>query len=643
MVPWRKMRFVYVLEDDAKFMKEITEALLLADPSVQVRQFRTLAAFADWLKTLIQEGPGAVKKGGLSPPGFEFAPVGEGDEAVLQLVISKVEFLGARQLNLLMRTRGFFIRHQVCTAENPTAFVLTAFEDPRFPLKSLKDRILSNLLIKPFDKLILQQHLTYALDGRHPPSKHAVAPYRTNAVIEVLKSIRMKVLSPVGFTTVSNRMLPPGAVAKYYGRLFMSERHRSIIARLAHCRPVPGAENEFEATFFFFGADPTQISSLRRKVLEAKSKAVPSPLSVVPGGRLAKCRIVFLEDRDEVVQSLEPMLKRKVRGAEIIRYRNLKEFLLELDPKLALDGGSAVKPFGSVPSAQVELDVKGKIIKAEGAAAHFSGTALAAGTAVTPLVRDDDRGAFLNWLAKPAGEIFCIWLASERSFVMKVSHLGKRDFRIEEASATEKEAFARSSSRLAKGWDFLFAGHRFTTPDRLDLWSEILKKARALGGEGAFRSFVLSSQVHSDEEERKLASIFDDLFFVPVERVYVLQKMALLLPEIGILEDPVEVLSIPCPEEIKSARPAEIEEMSEAGLIMKYDRPVSVGSFREFVLWQPYEIDAPEITASANFVEQGPDGSEWKLHFVFFGMKDVLLKAIRSWILDNYVRSKSSA
>lgn len=631
------MRFVYVLEDDSKFMREITEAVLAIDPLIQVRQFKELGAFADWIKKVMAKDAAAIREGGTPPAGFKFEEVPESQACVLQVVISKVEILGARQLGLMKKTRELFIKHKICTLEDPTAFVLTAFEDPAFKVQDLRDRILSNIIMKPFDKLILQQHLTFALDGRHPPSKHAIAPYKTKAIIEILKSVEMQILAPIGFSSVADREIPIGAVAKYYGKVFTSERHRSVIAKVVDCRPHPARPGSFLVSACFFGLDTTQISNLRRHIIENRDKSIESPLHARPLKTKKTVGLVFVEDRDDVYQSLEPMLRRKMKGAVITRYRSLREMLVEVDPKLD-NSGPVAKPFAEGASVQFEIDLRGKVAKLPPTGVRFAGQPFSIGTALVTYLRDTERAAFTNWVLKPQGSFFATWGVGDQSFVMRVSHIQGREFTFEEASAVEKEDYHKQNSKLAQGVDYVFVSNRFAGPDRNDLWSEIFSRLRVISSSDSIRSFVLSTQDYTDEEERQMARVFDDVAYVPVERIYILQKMLLLNPGIEILEDPVDILTIPHLEEIKSARPAEIEELSEAGLVMKYERNVSVGSFREFVLWQPYEIGAPEINATCNFTDGG--GSEWKLHFVFFAMKDVLLKAIRNWILENYVRSK---
>jgi len=635
------MRFVYVLEDDPQSIREITDALLLVDPKIQVRQFSRLADFANWMKGLLSKGADTVRHGGQVPEGYQMEPLPDSEPAVLQMVISKIEFLGARQLGLMKRTREAFIRQQVCTREDPTAFVLTAFEDPNFKLEDLRDRILSNILIKPFDRLILQQHLNFALDGRHPVSKNAVNPYKTSAIIEALKTVELESFSQVGFVTRSNRPLPENAVSKYYAKLFTTERHRSLMGKMVLCEPHPEFPEEYRATFSFFAADPTQISNLRRQVLADKPQSAPTVISKRTAHPRAKVRIVVIEERPEILQSFESTLKRKIAGAEILKYSTLKEFLTELDPKIRLeDEEPVVKALVPPESFEVEMDTKGRILKAPEVVVQFQGIEMKRALDLKTLTRESDRVAWQAWLEKPLGSHLVMWTSKGVSFVMKVTHLQERQFRIEEGSAQDSEDFSNLHSRLSKGWDFALISERFAGPARLELWKSIRERAAQLNHDCGRHFFMVGSHHYTDSEELLLAGLFDDLFYLPIDRMYLVQKMVVLMPDLEILEDPVELVSIQHQEKIKSARPIQIEELSEASVILQYDRPISLGSFREFVLWQPYEVGAPEIEATCNFSEETTEKGVFRLHFVFFGVQDSILKAIRNWILENYIRSK---
>jgi hypothetical protein len=95
--------------------------------------------------------------------------------------------------------------------------------------------------------------------------------------------------------------------------------------------------------------------------------------------------------------------------------------------------------------------------------------------------------------------------------------------------------------------------------------------------------------------------------------------------------------------EIQSAQQIQIDEITEAGLVFKYHRPLEIGSFRRFYLWTPNEVELRDYHANCNYYEEVKDGKNtfYNHHFVFFAMKDYYLKNIRLWVRENYIQSKS--
>lgn len=146
----------------------------------------------------------------------------------------------------------------------------------------------------------------------------------------------------------------------------------------------------------------------------------------------------------------------------------------------------------------------------------------------------------------------------------------------------------------------------------------------------------------TDQEKRALGEMVKDIFFVPMDALYMIKKLVLFLPQLS----PLEKLQLPtiCQQEIaKAASPIEISEFSEAGLVMKYYRAITPGAFREFILWLPQELDLPEFLATSNYNEENAnEKGVFFNHFVFFGMNDHYLKHIRRWILQNHVLSKEA-
>lgn len=559
------MRFAFVLENETRFQKEISEALHKADKKVQIRLFTSLEQFFHWIQNLIHDSADVFKDAGQITPYAPQEPYAAG-EHTLGLLVSKVEFLGADQISLLKKTQDLFVRKKLCTKEDPAAIVLTVFGDsPTYAIKDLEDRVLTNVICKPFDKLILEQHLIFALSGRHPASSFSIVNQKTSAVIEMLKDVQLEQLSEVGFVTRSNRQIALGRIAKYYAEEFNSDRRRSLMAVVVACRQHPANIKEYECVFRFIGIEQTQISRLRRQIRSAGKNHLttfdwPRQIQRKIGKRMAE--FVLIESDTDSKDQVKSIFTRRFGNFKITDMETWENFLHAIDPKLAPPASAAAD---QAPAAKNNKPVAGKAPASNAATVK----------AIKPV--------------------------------------------------------------LPKMLDAIFVQHQFVDESRRDLWTQILKRLNDLGLKPDI--YVLSGRDFSDIELRSLAEYVTDIFYKPYDRVYMAQKVKVLNPDIEVSGDPIDFPTLKHEKMIRTANSVAISEISEAGLKLNYYRPISPGSFREFVLWQPYEYGAPELKATCNFSEPGSNKDHVN-HFVFFGITDHYLKAIRLWIRENYVHQK---
>lgn len=649
------MRFVYLLEDDLRFQKEIVEAIQGTDPKIQVRIFPKLENFVAWIKQMMLEGPAAIAKGGQLPEGAPVEAISETEQHQLVCVISKVEYLGKRQLPLLKKTRQALIQRGICTAEDPTAFVLTCFEDVSHQsnIRDLEDPVVSNVLFKPFDRLILTQHLTFAIDGRHPPSKYTIANQKTATVIEMLKDVQIESLGEMGFVTRSDRAFPVGALSKYYSPWFQTERIRSVHAVLEACVPHPKFAGEFQLSFAFFGQDPTQVSKLRRTVRDKKLKSAAVDWTKVrpAGDSDQKLRVAIVDDPNLYGKSILESLSRRFSNVEIMIFGSYFDFLLEVDPKLAEQGKKVAKPFSAAGTFDVEFDLSGKIVR--GFPGNPPGHTVLFDRKIEAVVSDSAYwgkmlGASLpDWVtAVTTGKAGTAFAAGqgEEPFYFKLNSSQKSAngilVQLAELTADERMAFLSRNSRFTQKVDLIFISHKHLQSKPEELWPILLDKIKDMGrAQQRARLVVVAGRDFTDAEKRTLAPFCSDILFLPVDRGLIIQKAKFWFPQLKLASDPLEYPTVELNEIIKTAGPVAISEISEAGLILSYNRNLPLGTFREFMLWQPYEVGAPELAANCNFVEEKGKG-EFQIHFVFFGVTDHFLKAVRLWIRENYVLQK---
>ncbi len=151
--------------------------------------------------------------------------------------------------------------------------------------------------------------------------------------------------------------------------------------------------------------------------------------------------------------------------------------------------------------------------------------------------------------------------------------------------------------------------------------------------------FILSPRIFSEELETELSSRCEDIFYAPFNRSYIVKGLKQRWTDLANKEDLFESVQ-DVEQTIHVSNPVQLVEVSEAGLVLSYRREIAVGSFREFVLWMPHEIEVPTLLAQCNFTEKATDGKSFSCHFIFFGLREHELKFIRRWMLLQYVAEK---
>ncbi|WP_413294197.1 hypothetical protein ACLSU7_03650 [Bdellovibrio sp. HCB185ZH] len=319
------MKFILILEDDERTSQDLYESLKSIDPQLHIRFFKGLASFHEFLKVAVHEGAKALAQAGTKHPSdlSDLTEPSIADE--LRLVIAKDEFLGTQNMGLVRRARDFFIRKKMCSEQEPTALILTAFESPTFDIKLAEDRIINNVLYKPFDKLIIKEHLQYALTGHHPVTSSTLTAAKMSATIEMLKDIQLQSLSEIGFTSLNNHEIKIGAITKYYSDSFTSDSKKSLLAVCVACKEI--SIKEYLCTFQFVAADPGQIAKIRRDILQNKSHQ--SLDLQTPMGNL-KTRIILLNDDEPLDIEFKTMLNQRFQNVEVFSYKSQGQLLSDL-------------------------------------------------------------------------------------------------------------------------------------------------------------------------------------------------------------------------------------------------------------------------------------------------------------------------
>lgn len=143
--------------------------------------------------------------------------------------------------------------------------VLTLFEDPLKPLKKVETFPIENIIYKPFDVNILQEHLRFAAIPGKKLATIAVHSSKESCEIEKIRRYAFTALSDFSFKIKSKTNFEIGRPYKFYHYVFQNQKKQS-----AWVKPVYKQDEDYE---FIFCAPSIQIlANLRKKSNETKEK-----------------------------------------------------------------------------------------------------------------------------------------------------------------------------------------------------------------------------------------------------------------------------------------------------------------------------------------------------------------------------------
>lgn len=293
------MGLACIIEDELPMASQIETAIKEIDGQLDILKFKDLEGFYLWFSKVIQnrnsealpaeasenpatagaavtETPPAPTNG--APASVQSsaadsttpaAPTASAAAAAtpatlgLKLIVADIKFLGPRYFSLIEKVKRLMVRRSVIPSENDLAIILTAYDSPNLNFKQIEQRIITNVIFKPFDRPILKQHLQIALALQKAVTDFVVFNQKIKAKAEMLKEVHLEAFTELGFTTQSYLPLNMNAVSKYYGKHFEAPGSNSVMALCTSCTPHPSLPGLFRAEFQYLGMNNAQVKKLR--------------------------------------------------------------------------------------------------------------------------------------------------------------------------------------------------------------------------------------------------------------------------------------------------------------------------------------------------------------------------------------------
>ncbi len=645
------MKYIYVLEDETRIQKEIFEALRLNEPQAQIRFFQSLEDFHQWMAVALKEGNKALFQGGLKLEQDNLPGAASADPTdELILLISKEEWLGSRYVHLIKKTIEAFVRKKICTAEDPTRMVITSYESPDFEFHLVEDPIISNVIFKPFDELILRQHLHFALKGHHAPSQNFVYKVQTSQEVEMTKEVRMEAAGDIGFVTVSPVEIKVGKISKYYGEVFKGKGRTHVMGRCLACEPHPDLKGQFRVWFSYFGIPSSQISDIRKNIVKRHEVEFSGNAPFKP--QPPQLEWIILDGHKERVAKYKKILE-TVAEAKLKVFTSFESFLFQTDPLVA-ENSRKEAPWTDTDKLVLHLDTHGdqvlKVLPEEQEKKKILGEPYLEfkKASFRNRILESCLGTFKHWLAEgKVDQELIIFYSVGQFYTLKATRLSKNktdkgqpyiEIEFVVPTIAERTSWVQKNFPTPHMAHAILIAKDFVPEERLTFWEEFVKTAQSKGGDPRF--MLLSQQVPDEKFTRKLNWV-EEIFEESNDSAYIERKLRWRCGVYGLNSNGEQsVFLSQCQEEIRVANPVETAELSEASLILNYYRPIESGAFRKFVFAKTSET-YNEYRARCNFsVEHPTEKGMFQPHFVFFGITDGHLKGIRLWILDNYIEGK---
>lgn len=628
--------FTLIVEDEEKFQDEIFYSLRKINPNLKIRFFSSLAGFSEWVAIFFKEGSGVLETAGFRhKKDTEIESVSS--EKMIRMLVVKQELFGNQTISLLEKTIDLILKKKMCTEEDKTSVVITLFNHVEIDRKSFAVPLVNNVIYKPFDRLILEEHLRYASLGHQKPSEANFKSNKLEAKIEMVKDIKAGGFSDIGFLTISDRPVVVGETGKFYSDQFISENVKSVMGRCVKSELVPGTKSDYYCWLEYFGIENNQIKKFRKEIFNS----YPNSMMDVQAPKIQK-NFVILEKVGE--SELTSALKRFLPKINTIWYDKWDTFVFDYMPELS--GVIADSDLPQPAGFKIILDGTGHYILGS-VPESFEGNVFGSlfvdikkfdfHNLLTPESKKVWLDVFRNQNIEVGKEPLLCFQNVGKKFLVRLDKVTKSlvanklpslELQFSELSMNDKINYFKKISPFPGVVDYLIVSSEFLDPIKEKDW---FKDASI---------FLISDKPLSDTEEKEKSKIVKDIFYTPVDRNYLVKKI--FLNYFG-TDDWRPEYFIQTKNEVQSAQQIQINEISEAGLTFKYHRPLELGSFRRFYLWTPNELELMDYIASCNYFEELKEGlkKSYFHHFAFFGVTDIYLKNIRLWIRENYIQQKS--
>ena len=514
-----------------------------------------------------------------------------------------------------------------------------------------------NILIKPFDLVILEQYLDITLNSEDSLDVKKVFNQKNPGWVELIKDIQIDRLTELGFRTVSKRPIEVNKLGRYFGPAFGSPGEDSLFAYCYKNIPSVKGNGEYSSSFSFYGLAKDQLNSLRRFIQQSKDKTEYK----FEDETSQELEIVHFSPNATLNSQFEQILNDKFEQIYVRHYRSLGQMLQEMndsDLKEASKDLIRENVFESDEDVLFILDEKKTHVKSIKTFETQKYIQTIAKIPVNQFISDSKNFSEIFDLSKVLQEIlnfekgdtplihghysgydvFYKILSVETLFDSNYGNVCHVRLHVLNSSEEKIEIQKKMHKRQTLAAVVIDGRSMGETT-----FSSLFHAAAKLYNSSTFKKIILSEITIDNYNKLEKFKLFDDIFPLPIDIFYMTRKLKMHIPQLKFKSsEDNHRWGIMLSKGIKTGWPLELKSISEVHVSFEYPREIRIGDVRRFILPLESPVQSPEILAICRFCKKISE-DKFSCDFLFFAVKDSQIKHIRSWIKTLHIQSKNQS
>ena len=638
---------VVIIEPESVHSKVLSNVLMGIAPEIEILQYLNVAEFLEAYKKSVSlpESSDSTNSDDEATNNIEEKePIF--DLSKIQLILADLEVTHKVDQNLWKRFLTYLNRlHQEGGIK--ARFLYTGFDTRKeFDPRDYHSDVVFNILLKPFDPIIVRQTLILALADDGPLRVDELYHHDQPATIELIKDIEIDRLTELGFRTISKRAIEINKVARYFGAPFDDGESESVFAYCYANEEVSKNPPQFLSSFSYLGIPKLQLAAIRRSIQADKDTVEYSFDDFEMGDKPSKITFLLFTRDENFVNHLTSVFEDKFSNVELLRMSSPAQLLEQLPLDCRGEFKEAVSP-------RVFATDESVVIKFSASFEKILGVEWAEGEKGKPPEVNLDLeslGLFEEFRRNPQIKEPVIFRgyhdgcsvfvrATKLEHIIELSRGKVWKLTVQELNEEEIHKELTRGLPPLKQIEAVFFYFDNLGERALSL---ALKIVNLLNDNNTLRAkyFLFSDKKILSYQDLDSFKGLDDVFPLPLDIYYLSRKVKMHCPEVDFI-DPCDNSrkGVELREGIKTALPLTIDSVSEIHISFKYPRKIRIADVRRLILGSPNAQKMPEILAVCRYCEKLSEGS-YQCSFMFFAIQDKQLKHIRQWIKSTYARAK---